>query len=1010
MESLAIVEFAGSIFIGIALVVQFFENDRSRSMRRILITSFMALIWLLSDALGYTLNNPETNYWADFWFLYILNLMPYIMSSVVAICFLKYCDVYLNERIKLNKWTFRIPILFLILNIFIDVIYFANGKLVSFENGYIRVINYVPSIVLLIYICTLIYPSIVAFMLRKDVGTKSFAYLLIYCTPILLSIISVLFTDYDIMVLIGAVSTSFIMLFLQNELKNSRLSEMLTFTDYFLSTYSSAYYVDLRNGSCKIYKRTSELKVKYPIISNYFDFMSKYINKEVHPEDRENFMGICQPEKIKESLSVKSELTHLFRNISDEKEKIYRLQVIRGADENHAAFGFVDISNEIIEQNNILKQAEESQKIIDSITSAYNVAYIVNMADDSFKLLRMDENVAGSGMTFNNFTEVKEFFISNVLIPSEKDKILYELNYDVIRGRLRENKSYNVEYRALLKGSTLWHEMNISYIDENEVTIGFAQKNLEITKRRLEEKTYDEFYALFVVDLDTELIRSIKNESGYYTGEIGSVKPFSEAMMEFADRLEGDAREFFILMSDLSYVRRELAKDDKRTYSYKSRLFGDEKWIDVVSYVLQRHEDGGAAVFTLGFSAVDSLASVTKELQSQLETARNDAEAASRSKSRFLFNMSHDIRTPMNAITGFTAMAKMHLNEPDKLNEYLNKIDISGKQLITLINQVLEMARIESGKVEFDNKPVNIREEFNSMVTVLYEQAKSNGLVFNYSLENIEHNSVLADKARMGSITLNVAGNAMKYTPRGGCIDFSLKEIPARKDGYGTYVFSVIDTGMGMSEEYLKLIYEPFSREKNSTVSNIQGTGLGMSIVKNLVDLLGGTIEVKSKEGIGTRFDITVDLEISKEQANTEDTKIIIPEYLAGHRVLVVDDKDINREIVRAILEDNNLITEEAEDGDVAVAMVKNALDRGDFSYFDLILMDIQMPRMNGYDATIEIRKLQEGNNMHIPIVAMTANAFAEDKQNAYDAGMDGHLAKPIVIRELLEVLVKFMT
>ena len=376
------------------------------------------------------------------------------------------------------------------------------------------------------------------------------------------------------------------------------------------------------------------------------------------------------------------------------------------------------------------------------------------------------------------------------------------------------------------------------------------------------------------------------------------------------------------------------------------------------------------------------------------------AQAASSAKTAFLFNMSHDIRTPLNAITGFTAMAKKSVDDRDKLVDYLEKIDTSGEQLLNIINQILEMSRIESGKSQVDLTAVSIKEKYEAMAIVLSEQSQEMGIDFMYSLNDIRHDYVLADDAKVSSIILNVAGNAMKYTQKGGIIEMSLTEIDARCEGKATYLLKLSDNGIGMSEEYLKVLFEPFTREKNSTVCKVQGTGLGMSIVKNFVDLMGGDIEVKSAVGVGTRFLITLDFEIASCKEKSAGAKAFAgEEVFDGMRVLLVEDNELNREIAEDILAEKSIAVETAENGKEAV----DVLRKKGASYYGAILMDIQMPVMNGYEATAQIRRMYP--DVHIPIIALSANAFAEDKEASLKAGMDGHVAKPINIDELFNEL-----
>ena len=379
-------------------------------------------------------------------------------------------------------------------------------------------------------------------------------------------------------------------------------------------------------------------------------------------------------------------------------------------------------------------------------------------------------------------------------------------------------------------------------------------------------------------------------------------------------------------------------------------------------------------------------------------------EEANSSKTTFLFNMSHDIRTPMNAITGYTALARRHIDNKEMVYDYLNKIDISSHELLALINQVLEMSRIESGKVTMEEKPVDITEKFSSMVAILKPQAEMKGLEFRTAVRNVRNRMVITDELRLGQIALNVVSNAIKYTPEGGTVELILEETDSDTKGCSNYRLTTKDTGIGMSPEFVKKIFDPFSREQSSTVSQIQGTGLGMSIVKDLVELMDGTIDIDSTQGVGTEITISLPIKhstsdgITKEQNITEEVKTA---SLDGLKILLVEDNEMNREIATDILEEYGTKIDTAENGALAVEKVRNA-NPGDI---DVVLMDIQMPVMNGYDATRAIREF----NKEIPIIAMTANAFEEDRQNALASGMNEHIAKPIDIVKLKETLARFL-
>ena len=397
-----------------------------------------------------------------------------------------------------------------------------------------------------------------------------------------------------------------------------------------------------------------------------------------------------------------------------------------------------------------------------------------------------------------------------------------------------------------------------------------------------------------------------------------------------------------------------------------------------------------------------------KELQAniELEDAYNKSQSASKAKTSFLFNMSHDIRTPMNAILGFADLIEKHLDEKDKCKMYLQKLKSSSSFLLSLINNILDMARIESGQTEIVESVWNVNNFVSDLVSVFESAIKEKNLKF-IKFMDIKHENVYCDATRLRQIYLNIISNAVKYTPNGGEIKLIIKEIECDKEGYARFQTVVSDTGIGMSKEFLPHIFEEFSREKTTTESRVVGTGLGMPIVKTLVTLMHGTIEVESEQGVGTKFTVTLDHRIArKEEIKVEEEEIKDKDIVSykGKRILLAEDNELNTEIAVTILEEAGFIVEHAENGQVCVDMIKNAK----IGYYDLVLMDIQMPVMDGYKATETIRAINNPR-CDIPIIAMTANAFDEDKRKAYVIGMDGHIAKPINIPQLLETISKVL-
>ena len=390
----------------------------------------------------------------------------------------------------------------------------------------------------------------------------------------------------------------------------------------------------------------------------------------------------------------------------------------------------------------------------------------------------------------------------------------------------------------------------------------------------------------------------------------------------------------------------------------------------------------------------------TEEIRKSAEKARKANEA----KTRFLFNMSHDIRTPMNAIVGFSGLLEKSIHDEKKSLDYIKKIRVSSYILLTIINQVLEMARIESGKITLNPESVNIREMVEAMNTVFESSLTKKSLEYQCSL-NVVHDQILCDKTKMEEIILNVVSNSIKYTNPHGKITVSIDELDSEDEKNANYKVVVEDNGIGMSQDYLPHIFEEFSREHTSTETRVAGTGLGLPIVKSLVDRMGGTIEVESEEGKGTRFIMKFSFPVSLENQVREKEKQNIPditEKLEGKRILLAEDNELNAEIAETVLVEAGIEVKRVEDGLQCIEELKKMPE----NYYDVILMDVQMPNMDGYTATQRIRDLDD-SRAEIPIIAMTANAYDEDRRKAQEAGMDGFLAKPLDVDEMMRLLGK---
>ena len=392
--------------------------------------------------------------------------------------------------------------------------------------------------------------------------------------------------------------------------------------------------------------------------------------------------------------------------------------------------------------------------------------------------------------------------------------------------------------------------------------------------------------------------------------------------------------------------------------------------------------------------------------EEELREAKLKAECANRAKSSFLFNMSHDIRTPMNAIIGYAELASRHLQETDKLGRYLEKIQICGKELLAMLGNVLDLARIENNKVEMEYTVSNVHECFENCVIMFQQQAESKNQTLSLT-EQILYPYVYMDAPHLSEVCLNIISNAIKYTNTGGTISCNVLQESCEKEDWCNMIITIADNGIGMSDEFQKRIFETFEREHNSTSSHIEGSGIGMGITKKLVELMDGTIEVKSKQGEGSTFTVTIPCrKASKDDALVKKNNNPCNENcLKGVRILLVEDNEINTEIATDLLTEEGCIVENANDGVACVDMIEKA----DADYYRMILMDIQMPIMNGYDATLAIRKMKDVKKSRIPIIAMTANAFAEDTQKALSVGMNDHVAKPVDMNILVPTMMKYL-
>lgn len=538
----------------------------------------------------------------------------------------------------------------------------------------------------------------------------------------------------------------------------------------------------------------------------------------------------------------------------------------------------------------------------------------------------------------------------------------------------------------------------ISKMDEEHA----LNREIKLTNK-LNEALACEYGTIFMLNLHngTMRIRKMADTQNAKKLNLPEVLPFDSFFKQYAENfiVEEDVEDVLKTIN-VENLRRRVDNGDFNInirYKVKPNNIGEEYFEAIVLPVTT--EDHYHMV--VGVKCIDKLIAREEADKQILRESRAQAEAASKAKTSFLFNMSHDIRTPMNAIMGFTNLLEKHQDDKERRRDYLKKISDSSRILLSIINNVLEMARIEKGTIELDESAWSSQQFNDSIFTVFGDMMKNKNIEFTREL-NVQHNYVMCDPIKMREVFINVISNAYKYTPEGGKIHLKLDELPSDREGYAIYQTTLTDNGRGMSKEFLPHIFEEFTREKNTTHGKVEGTGLGMPIVKRLIEIMGGTIKVESELGVGTTVIITIPHKITDKSNLVNHFGVELdPKIIQGKRVLLAEDNELNAEIAIEILNEAGFLVEHANDGQQCV----NMLEQAEAGYYDLILMDIQMPNMNGYETARSIRVLDDKFKASIPIIAMTANAFEEDKREAMLSGMNSHIAKPIDVTELIKAI-----
>lgn len=580
-------------------------------------------------------------------------------------------------------------------------------------------------------------------------------------------------------------------------------------------------------------------------------------------------------------------------------------------------------------------------------------------------------------------------------------------------------EKYEIQFdssRSTYNGESFWTRTTIILTkDENSGDImGLAVvKNITSSYRQKEEKLYQleiinaltiEYSNVFMINVMSGIIRIVRiNDriSSFYNESLEGL-PYDDVLDFYASvSVYEDDRDMIKRAFSRENVLKQLSKRESYYVNFRSYINNKISYMKLTVVRIGNIRETGNVL--MGFMNVDTETEHEMKQRKALQKALSMAELASHAKSRFLSNMSHDIRTPMNAIIGYTSLAEKHIGNPELIKSDLARIKTNSSYLLCLINDVLDMSRIESGKIKIKFTSNTIEDILAEVDSVIQPQLQSKKLNYSVLRHGNLSRKVFCDKLRLKQILINILGNSVKYTGENGSIKFTAAETPSVSDGYSSYQFRIKDNGIGMSEEFQKKVFNPFERDENIENFHVQGTGLGLSISKNLVEKMDGSIFLKSKKDVGTEFLICFDFENAPETESGKKEISASAEKtvdLKGTRILLVEDNSLNRDIAKELLKGEGFIIDEAENGKIALEMLSASPD----GYYKVVLMDVMMPVMNGYEASMKIRKMKS-NKSSIPIVAMTANAFEEDKEQALKSGMDYFVSKPFDIKSLLSLL-----
>ena len=649
--------------------------------------------------------------------------------------------------------------------------------------------------------------------------------------------------------------------------------------------------------------------------------------------------------------------------------------------------------------------------------------FFIYRADDATEILYVNDmmlNIFGCE-TLEEFKALTGNTFKGLVHPDDLDEVQASIARQIAHSD--KNVDY-VEYRIRRRdGEIRWVDDYGRFVrtkNDGDVFYVFIRDITDLRSTREENRRREKvieglsigFASIYLLNLDTGTMRPYRLENEYFqkiTAELGLTDVekvnWLDVLNLYAERyVLPEDKKIFLSEIDAEKIRERLKVEPTHTITY--RCTGDKPIFMEMSVARVDSDETGSHVVMSYRDVTEQFAQVRRELTEKLnmELALERERHANEIKAAFLFNISHDIRTPMNAIMGFTELAKHHLSEPNLLSNYLKKVDEANHHLIALIDDLLEMSRIDYGRIEIKSEPCDLNEQLKMVLDMFRPMAYEKQLTLEENFE-LPDEKVFLDGLRFRRIMGNLLSNAVKFTPEKGAIKISAKRKQVSDSGYARYQFSIADTGVGMTEDFMRKMYDAFEREETSTRTGYIGTGLGLAITKKLLDVMGGSISVKSQKGVGSTFTVDLPLKLVEHVQENAPAESKIPKHSGEHRILLVEDIEVNRMLAEAILTESGFLVESVPDGSDAVEVIKSR----PIWYYDLVLMDIQMPVMNGYEATRSIRALGREDTNALPIIALSANARDEDKKMSMESGMNSHIAKPFDIAHLIATIDEYI-